>query len=69
MDPYDIYKLYNNKDVLAEIPLLTNDGIVIPKIGLLDSLKNPVNQNIPLIAGSNRDESSYGSEQHFILFN
>ena len=42
--------------MLAEIPLLTNDGIVIPKIGLVEALKNPINKDIPLIAGSNRDE-------------
>jgi para-nitrobenzyl esterase len=56
MNPYDIYRKYNSEDVLAEIPLLNNDGIVIPKIGLLDSLKEPANKNIPLIVGSNRDE-------------
>ena len=56
MKAYDIYKLYDDDNVLAEIPLLTNDGIVIPKIGLNEALKNPVNKDIPLIAGSNRDE-------------
>ena len=55
-EAYDIYKLYDDENVLAEIPLLTNDGIVIPKIGLAEALKNPINKNIPIIAGSNRDE-------------
>ena len=53
---YDIYKQYDGEDVLSEMPLLTNDGIVIPKIGLAEALKNPVNKDIPVIAGSNRDE-------------
>ena len=52
---YDFYSLYP-EDNLREIPLMTNDGIVIPKKGLLESLKKPVNPDIPLIAGSNRDE-------------
>ena len=37
-----------------EVPLLTNDGIVIPKIGLEKALKN--SKNVPFMAGSNRDE-------------
>ena len=52
---YDFYKYYLEFD-FHEVPLLTNDGIVIPKEGLLDSLKNPVNNSIPLLIGSNRDE-------------
>ena len=36
--------------------MVTNDGIVIPVEGLSDSLKNPVNNSIPLMIGSNRDE-------------
>ena len=41
---------------LREIPLMTNDGIVIPSNGLLESLKHAHNLSIPVIAGSNRDE-------------
>ena len=52
---YDFYKYYLEFD-FHEMPLLTNDGIVIPIEGLLDSLKNPVNNSIPLMIGSNRDE-------------
>ena len=52
---YDFYKHYLKFD-FHEVPLLTNDGIVIPKEGLSDSLKNPVNNSIPLLIGSNRDE-------------
>ena len=52
---YDFYRYYLEFD-FHEIPLLTNDGIVIPKKGLSDSLKKPVNNSIPLMIGSNRDE-------------
>lgn len=52
---YDLYKNYSN-DPLKEIPLMTNDGIVIPFEGLSASLKNPIDSSIPVIAGSNRDE-------------
>ena len=52
---YDFYKHYLKFD-FHEVPLLTNDGIVIPKEGLSDSLKNPINNSIPLMIGSNRDE-------------
>ena len=55
MPSYDFYSYYS-KDDLREIPLLTNDGIVIPKDGLYEALKNPINSSIPVIAGSNRDE-------------
>ena len=52
---YEFYSYYS-KDSLREIPLMTNDGIVIPKDGLYESLKNPNDPTIPVIAGSNRDE-------------
>ena len=55
MPAYDFYSYYS-KDELREIPLLTNDGIVIPKDGLYEALKNPIDSSIPVIAGSNRDE-------------
>ena len=34
---------------------MTNDGIVIPKKGLFESLKNPTDPTIPVM-GSNRDD-------------
>ena len=52
---YEFYSYYS-KDALREIPLMTNDGIVIPKDGLYESLKNPTDPTISVIAGSNRDE-------------
>jgi para-nitrobenzyl esterase len=53
----DFFKIYVNRETYQELPLLTSDGIVIPSIGLRDSLQNKdfVN-NVPLIAGSNADE-------------
>ena len=64
---YAFYKHYLEFD-FHEVPLLTNDGIVIPKEGLLDSLKNPVNNSIPLLIGSNRDEVKLwiGTSLYFI---
>ena len=53
---YDFYSYYLHENSLKEIPLMTNDGIVIPKDGLYESLKNPIDPSIPVIAGSNRDE-------------
>ncbi len=53
----DFFKHYINRKTYEEIPLLTSDGIVIPKIGLKSALseKNMVNI-VPTIAGSNKDE-------------
>jgi len=53
----DFFKIYEDRESYQELPLLTSDGIVIPSIGLRDSLQNKdfVN-NVPLISGSNADE-------------
>jgi len=52
----DFFSEYSDSSNL-EMPLLTNDNIVIPEIGLENALKyNRHTNNIPLIAGSNRDE-------------
>jgi para-nitrobenzyl esterase len=53
----DFFKIYANRESYQELPLLTSDGIVIPSIGLRESLqdKDFVN-SVPLIAGSNADE-------------
>ena len=53
---YELFNEYIGK-TNSELPLLTNDGIVIPEIGLSQSLSMPeyVHQ-VPIIAGSNRDE-------------
>lgn len=52
----EFFSDYSDKSNL-EVPLLTNDGIVIPKVGLEKALKDSkyIN-NVPFMAGSNRDE-------------
>jgi para-nitrobenzyl esterase len=53
----DFFEIYTQRESYDEIPLLTNDGIVIPLIGLKESLSKKEHVNIvPTIAGSNRDE-------------
>ncbi len=53
----DFFQIYIGRESYEEIPLMTADGIVIPKVGLRNalSMKEYVN-NVPTIAGSNRDE-------------
>ena len=53
----DFFKIYVDRKSYEEIPLMTEDGIVIPKVGLSNalSLKEYVN-DVPIIAGSNIDE-------------
>ena len=55
-----------------ETPLLTNDGLVIPKIGLKESLRSKEYLNkVPTIAGSNKDEIKLwlGFSKYFIETN
>ncbi len=53
----DFFQIYAERESYQEIPLLTADGIVIPKIGLKRALSMKEHVNIvPTIAGSNRDE-------------
>ena len=53
----EFYQYYANRESFEELPLLTNDGLVIPKIGLKDALSKEEHVNIvPTIAGSTRDE-------------
>jgi para-nitrobenzyl esterase len=52
----EFFNVYSDKSNL-EVPLLTNDGIVIPKVGLEKALKDRAYiNNVPFMAGSNRDE-------------
>ena len=53
----EFFQHYSERKSYEEIPLLTSDEIVIPKIGLKAALsrKEFIN-NVPTIAGSNRDE-------------
>lgn len=51
------------------IPLATNDGIAIPKQGILASLNDPtLSKNIPVIAGSTKDEVALwlGMHRYFV---
>ena len=51
------FSIYSQRETYDEIPLLTADGIVIPKIGLKNALSDENHLNIvPTIAGYNRDE-------------
>ena len=53
----EFYQYYAERENFEELPLLTNDGIVIPKIGLKESLSKEEHVNsVPTIAGSTRDE-------------
>ena len=64
----DFLREYIDKSNL-EIPLLTNDGIVIPNEGLQSSLSNKnYLSNIPFMAGSNRDEVKLwiGTAEYFV---
>ena len=56
----EFYKYYYDRKNYEDIPLLTNDGYVIPSIGLRDALskKDYVN-NVPTMIGSNRDEVKF----------
>ncbi len=63
------YSFYADRPSYEEIPLLTNDGIVIPKIGLKNSLSKKEHVTIvPTIAGSNRDEVKLwlGTARYFV---
>ena len=68
MPAEDFFKPYLDKSN-AEIPLLTNDGIVIPSEGLKESLNNSeLINNVPLLIGSNRDEVKLwlGTAKYFV---
>jgi para-nitrobenzyl esterase len=53
----EFYQYYVERESYEELPLLTNDGVVIPRIGLREALSNNKYVNkVPTIAGSTRDE-------------
>jgi para-nitrobenzyl esterase len=65
----EFFSYYADRQSYEEIPLLTSDGLVIPKIGLLKALSSKQHLNIvPTIAGSNRDEVKLwlGSAEYFV---
>lgn len=56
----DFYQFYLDRKTFEEMPLLTNDDIVIPKIGLRNALKKKEHvNNVPTMIGSNRDEVKF----------
>ena len=65
----EFFQHYYDRETYEEIPLLTSDGLVIPKIGLRDALyeKDHIN-SVPTIAGSNRDEVKLwiGTAEYFV---
>ncbi len=65
----EFFQIYAERESYEEIPLLTADGEVIPKIGLKKSLSDSSHVNIvPTIAGSNRDEVKLwlGTARYFV---
>ena len=64
----EFFSEYSDKSNL-EVPLLTNDGIVIPLEGLENALGNSNHvSDIPFMAGSNRDEVKLwiGTAEYFV---
>jgi para-nitrobenzyl esterase len=64
----DFFSEYSDKSNL-EVPLLTNDGIVIPLEGLEKALSNSSYvSDVPFMAGSNRDEVKLwiGTAEYFV---
>ena len=64
----EFFREYSDKSNL-EVPLLTNDGIVIPLEGLEKALSNSSYvSNVPFMAGSNRDEVKLwiGTAEYFV---
>ena len=64
----EFFSEYSDKSNL-EVPLLTNDGIVIPQEGLEKALGNTnYVSDIPFMAGSNRDEVKLwiGTAEYFV---
>ena len=60
MSGEEFYSYYTERKNYEEIPLLTNDGLVIPDVGLKEALSRVeyVN-NVPTMIGSNRDEVKF----------
>ena len=62
------YKLIAD-DTFDRLPLVTRDGLVIPLKGIQAGLADPENnKNVPVIAGSNKDELSLwlGANRYFV---
>jgi para-nitrobenzyl esterase len=72
MPAKDFFKYYSERSSYENLVILTEDGIVIPEIGLTEALskKEHVN-NVPTIAGSNKDEVKLwlASAKYFVDLN
>tara|TARA_Y100000768_G_scaffold380151_1_gene356856 strand:+ start:644 stop:2377 length:1734 start_codon:yes stop_codon:yes gene_type:complete len=69
LSTFEFIQHYSDRKSYEEIPLLTADGITIPKIGLSNALNNSkLVNNVPTIAGSNRDEVKLwlGTAEYFV---
>ena len=71
IDGNDLFNAYNkiSEDTFDRLPLLTRDGIVLHIDGMRAGLVASKNKkNIPVIAGSNKDELSLwlGTNQYFV---
>jgi len=71
IDGKDLFNAYNkiSDDTFDRLPLLTRDGIVLHINGMRAGLVSSKNKkNIPVIAGSNKDELSLwlGTNQYFV---
>ena len=65
----EFFSHYTDRPSYEEIPLLTDDGIVVPLMGLSKALASKDHLNVvPTIAGSNRDEVKLwlGSAEYFV---
>ena len=59
LDARSFMELYLRDNAIDRIPLTTRDGIVIPKVGILDALGDKkYAKNIPVISGTTKDEYS-----------
>ena len=57
MSAKDFYRYYSERPSYENLVILTEDGIVIPEIGLTMALsKKEYVNSVPIISGSNRDE-------------
>ena len=68
----DFFRYYSERPSYENLVLLTEDGIVIPEIGLTAALsKKEYVNNVPTIAGSNKDEVKLwlASAKYFVDLN
>ena len=72
MPAKDFFKYYSERPSYENLVILTEDGIVIPEIGLTEALsKKEYVNNVPTIAGSNKDEVKLwlASSKYFVDLN